>query len=446
MANIKRNAGKLGIANVISLALNFVSGILLTRILGAEGRGVLAKIEAGAGLLGQLTTLKSHMGVIYFIANEKIARQKIVTLALLIILSSLLLSWGIIIGLNHFGYSSIILPIGYDSDFFILYSLILFLLTQGRTIISGFLRGIKNFHEIYVNQLLIAGTKLLLFAGVFYAISLNSKQVDVQEGLLLHLSVVALAFASTVYFFLKNFNLKLDFSLPRETVLSPFFGFVGVSALALITGFLNLKLDIWLVEYFSGTENLGFYAVAVNLGALLLIFPSTIREVLMPYISSGNKEENLKNLAFFSRLNFTGIILVITFLIILAPYFIPFLYGKEFQQSVGPFQILILGIAFRGFAIVFSAYNYGSGAPKLNFYSNLIGLTSTICLGLFLIPKYGINGAAITSLASYAINAMVIFASVILVHKVSLAQFNFFLITGHDLAPIKKWIQDRLNS
>lgn len=52
MVNIKRNVGKLGIVNVISLVLNFVSGILLIRILGVEGWGVLVKIEVGVGLLG----------------------------------------------------------------------------------------------------------------------------------------------------------------------------------------------------------------------------------------------------------------------------------------------------------------------------------------------------------------------------------------------------------
>lgn len=432
--SIKKSAAKLGLANVLSIGLNFFSGVILTRILGEEGRGVLAKIEAGIGLLAQITTLKSHVGIIYFTANEKIAQRKLITIGISVIFTSLILSGSIIYILKLLGYSQLILPAGYTSNFFVLYALLLFLTTQGQILLSAFLRGIKNFQEVYVNQIFVSSSKLIIYVSIFCLALYFGRNISLSEGLIMHLGITLLALGSTIFFFLKNFKVKLDFNLPWKSVLAPFFGYVSISALSLIVNFLNLKLDIWLVEHYQGTSQLGFYAVAVNLCALISVLPNTFREVLLPYISDGARDDNVKNLIFFSRFTFTAVSLVALTLFLTSKFLIPFLYGSQFLNSVAPFNILLIGMIFNAVGVVFSAYNYGVGKPKLNLYANLVGLSLTIILGFVLIPRFGINGAAFSSAVAYFSSASLIIYSVLKSNQLPFR--NYFLLTQKDLQPI----------
>lgn len=433
--SIRKHSLYLGMSNVLSLGLNFLSGIFLTRLLGAEGRGVLSKLEAGAGLLAQLTTLKSHMGFIYFVANKKIDSRKLFGLAILTILGSLILSGIFLFILNQTGNGGLVLPIGYLNGFFVFYSLLLFLLTESQIIFSAFLRGVKSFRDVYISQIAVSVFRLVLFASVFFL--LGKSQIPVKSGILLHLVVLGASLITTLYFFKKTFKINPSFKLSNSGDVIPFFSFVSVSYLALLTNFLMKSIDIWIVEYYYSSVELGYYSVAVNLSLLLMVFPSTIREVFIPYLASSDQEENLKNLKFFSRVSFTGIFIIALVMFLLSDYLIPFLYGEEFTNSVHPFKYLVIAIVVASIGIIFSAYNYGTGIPKLNFYANAISLLVMIVLDLWLIPDYGIEGASIASLATYVTNSFLIFLTVFLKQKLPFT--NYLFVTWRDLQEIKRF-------
>ncbi|GAB4234868.1 MAG: hypothetical protein Tsb0034_08760 [Ekhidna sp.] len=197
------------------------------------------------------------------------------------------------------------------------------------------------------------------------------------------------------------------------------------------------SVSIWIVEYFQGSVELGYYAVGVNLSMLLMVLPSTIREVFIPYIASSDREENLKNLTFFSRVGFTLILLIATVIFLLSDHLIPFLYGAEFTSSIVPFKYLLAAIAMTSIGIIFSAYNYGTGSPKLNFYANVVSLVMILVLDFWLIPKYGITGAAIATLITYTFNSALIFFTVIFNQKLPIK--NYFFVSWEDIKKLRKF-------
>lgn len=433
--SIKKHSLYLGFTNVVTLGINFVGGIFLTRLLGPEGRGVLTKLEAGAGLLAQITTFKSHMGFVYFVANEKVDRRKLLGIGILIIAASLLLSCIILIGLTYSGYETLLLPIGYTNSFFAFYSLVIFILTESQIIFSAFLRGAKSFRDIYVNQIVVSCFRLLLFVSVFYW--LGKTTIELHLGIALQVTVLGMSLLTTLYFFKNTLGVKPDFRIDISNDLKPFFSFVSVSYLSLFTNFLMKSVSIWIVEYFQGSVELGYYAVGVNLSMLLMVLPSTIREVFIPYIASSDREENLKNLTFFSRVGFTLILLIATVIFLLSDHLIPFLYGAEFTSSIVPFKYLLAAIAMTSIGIIFSAYNYGTGSPKLNFYANVVSLVMILVLDFWLIPKYGITGAAIATLITYTFNSALIFFTVIFNQKLPIK--NYFFVSWEDIKKLRKF-------
>jgi len=83
-------------------------------------------------------------------------------------------------------------------------------------------------------------------------------------------------------------------------------------------------------------------------------------------------------------------------------FVVPALYGKAFIGAVLPLSILLPGVAFYGMAHITSAYFNGHiGKPIINTGLAAISLIINIVLNIILIPKIGVNGAALSSTIAY---------------------------------------------
>lgn len=440
--SLKKHVSLLFASSIINSILNFISGILLTRILGAEGRGILFKIDGSINLLSFFVTLKSSFTVTYFTAKKQIAIEKLIGLVIVILLLSILITLGLIAFLSVIDQDHLLLPADYQGTFFTLYLILLLILTQTELFSSAFLRGGKFFEKVFSLQITSSFIRLAILtlafsAGIFWGLNYTLKQ-----GLLLHLTVVFAIMLVSAFFYLRTFNEKPTFRFKFKNEVKPFFMYSITTSMSLFMNFMNKSADIWFVDYFVGTNELGYYAVAVNLSSLLLLLPATIRETLLPYVASGNFKDNIRHLSILSRVNFTFTFIVSIILYYISSFVIPFLYGDEFQHSVLPFQLLLIGILFNGWGILFSAYNYGTSKPNLNLYANMVGVLVTLALDILLIPRYGIVGAAIASSFAYFISAILIFGSVIVVQKIPMR--NYFIVQFGDAKLVKEYIVNRI--
>jgi len=439
--SIKKHATLIFTSSIVQSLMNFISGVLLTRIIGAEGRGVLQKIDASIGLLSFFTTLKAPIGLVFFTANKKIAIEKLLGMAILIISMSTIACIILFQLLLVIGGIGFLLPLHYHGLFFIIYLFALFIVTQSELFSSSFLTGGKYFEKFFQNQISSSIARLIILSVAFLTTLYLGISFSLKQGLLLHLFVVFILFLISFYFYISVYKIKPSFNISYKNDIKPFGTYSIISSLSLFMNFINKSADIWIVDYYSGTIQLGLYAVAVNLSSIIGSVPSIFRELLIPYFASGDQKKNLENLTFFSRINFTLLSILLVLLLFLSNYMIPVLYGVAFQESILPFQILLFGTLLNGSSILFSAYNYGTSKPKLNLYSNLIGVLITLILDFILIPKYGITGAAIASSIAYAISAIFIFCSIIIIQK--LPFHNYFFLDKNDIRTIKNYLIDR---
>jgi Na+-driven multidrug efflux pump len=84
--------------------------------------------------------------------------------------------------------------------------------------------------------------------------------------------------------------------------------------------------------------------------------------------------------------------------------------------------------------------------PQAALYAGLVSLPLTVGLNLFMIPRWGIQGAAIASDIAYAVNAAVILVLFVRVSKLPLPQILLF--NGSDFREsrdeLKSKVIDRL--
>jgi O-antigen/teichoic acid export membrane protein len=164
---------------------------------------------------------------------------------------------------------------------------------------------------------------------------------------------------------------------------------------------MNLRLDFVLLSVMAGPAVLGIYAVASKFAELVKVFSMALTYVLYPRFA----KERLEVASTMARKMLWPAGMVTTVAVVplwlLAGFIVPAIYGAKFEPAVLPARIILVALALDGVAGVVTGFLYGIGRPGLNSVAMGAGLVATVVLDLLLIPKFGAEGAAITSAIAY---------------------------------------------
>ncbi len=431
------------ISKIISLTLGFASSIFFIRLLGAEGKGHLSILEASSALIVLVSSLNLNVSIIQFVSKAKINKDKILGLSIIIFIFSIILSIIILTVLYLLESTMVILP---NSNIIVYAGLLLLMIIviELKEIFSSFLKGLKFFKDLYYSTLIYSIFRLFLFL-ILYVVHMNYNiNFSVIQLIFAHILCLIVLMLSTFVFFIREVKIVPSFKI-SFLELKPFLRYSSVGLVVILISFLGRKSDIWIISYLLDTRELGYYAVAVTLGDLVLQIPMTLKNVLFPYLSSSKSSfERKKLLAMFSRFNATIILMIISFLIISSHILIPFMYGKEFVNSIVPFQIFIIGIGFIGFKEFFQIYNMSIEKQNVNIWSNMLGLFLLVSLNFILIPLYGIKGASLAAMLSFAVSTIFIYYR--MTYLKILPHQNYFFITLSDFKKIMIFLKSRIKS
>ena len=201
-------------------------------------------------------------------------------------------------------------------------------------------------------------------------------------------------------------RVRLRFRWTRDLVRRAVsFGLQG--HLAGVVKFLNLRLDLLLVNIFLGPAHVGYYAISVMVAEKIWYIPDVLSIALHPRVAHGGDEQANRDTSMVSRQ---------TILIVSAPCIIILLFGKPlvgllysdlFIPAVTPLLILLPGILASSLSRVISSDLMARGYPRVVLWAGLTGLIVNIGLNVILIPRMGIAGAALASSVSYSLDALV---------------------------------------
>tara|TARA_Y100000034_G_scaffold45936_1_gene56472 strand:+ start:858 stop:2390 length:1533 start_codon:yes stop_codon:yes gene_type:complete len=173
------------------------------------------------------------------------------------------------------------------------------------------------------------------------------------------------------------------------------------------------NIDSFVIGYFNGTFDVGIYNAAIPIAWLIVFFPSLFIRLFSPLI---NKEFSRKNLGLVSELSKQIVkwILIVNLpffiLMILFPgVFINILFGSEYLGAENSLRFLATAYLFSSITIISHNLISMTGKSKIILTNIVIASFLNLILNLFLVPVYGISGAAFATMISQIILTFIFF-------------------------------------
>lgn len=175
------------------------------------------------------------------------------------------------------------------------------------------------------------------------------------------------------------------------------------------------QADTVLIGHFMNTEDVGIYRVVLQFTGLATFSSYAIRTTLWPKISQWGKtneihlvEESLSRAISYSLLLavpvFVGGVLIGDRLLDL--FYGAEFYGADFSRGYYTLIILLAVQVVNVFQYFFTMYLDALNHPQDSFKVTAVGVGANILLDILLIPLVGISGAAIATLVTMALNAL----------------------------------------
>ncbi len=175
-----------------------------------------------------------------------------------------------------------------------------------------------------------------------------------------------------------------------------------------------MKIDQVMIKKMMSSQDVGFYAAAVKISEAWYFFPMVISASLFPAIVNSKM---ISESLYLNRIQKLYDLLAATAISIAIPttvfsnLIIYILFGKDFEPASTVLTIYIWAGVGTFLGVASSQYLINENLTKLSFYRTLIGMVVNVLLNIYLIPRYGINGAAFATLVSYNLAAFSIFIS-----------------------------------
>ncbi|MCE5250705.1 oligosaccharide flippase family protein [bacterium] len=171
--------------------------------------------------------------------------------------------------------------------------------------------------------------------------------------------------------------------------------------------------DNYLIEYFLGTDQVGFYAPVYTLGMVgIMVFVNSFRLAWQPFFISVKDNPDVKVL--FSKIaTYYAVFIAIVFLgMTLFREEIFFLYtsGKQPTPLSNIIPFVALAYVLYGFYFIMLAGVFIREKTKYLPIAPITGAVLNIGLNIVFIPRFGIIGAAYTTIFAYLVMVVILFA------------------------------------
>lgn len=400
---IGKTSSAVFLSNGMGLFLAFFNSIFLTRTLGVTGRGEFAMFSASYGLLSLLLGLGLDTSIRYHLARGAVARDRVLPSLVLFVAIVGVTVFGLA-HLNHtFFTNELFLPASKQT---VRFEVLLAGVVCSNLLYSGIaavLAGSQRFSVLNAASVALPAVSVLVFGTMLWLKSDQFPRIGSDQvfGAFLVLQLFNAAALGVVA--CRMLGIGWTWSLLEPDAFLTMIRYAAITYVANLSQFLNYQLDIWIVQYFERSAALGLYSLAGNLAAMFALLPRAVSTVLLPVMASPGSDVSLAQAARVARILMMLNIFVALPVALAAPWWLPFLYGADFSASAWPFTILLVGCAPFALCVVQAGVLAGINRVDVNMKASTLGLAVTLILDFTLIPKYGINGAAVASSASYLV-------------------------------------------
>jgi O-antigen/teichoic acid export membrane protein len=380
---------------ILNIALAFALTILLTRLMKAEGYGMLSLFIANIAILNLVTSFGADSGITYQSASVQLLPGKINTIIIAIVFFQLIF---VLLAelIFHAATGHYWL---YNSCWWLGLVYIFIVSVQEKY------TALFNGHHLYsaVNKIILFCNlvMVLVFAWFYFGAEKFSAGFYIQLFIGLSLLQVLLP----VVLFYTITKQKPSFLPLKKNDLKLFFSYSVITLITNCIQFLAYRVDYWFVDYYHKKEQLGIYVLAVKLAQLFWILPVLFASIIFPMVAKHKINYDDGRMLSLLRVMNVFNLLAGALAFALMPLIIPLVFGKDYSSSVQPFLYLLPGVILFCIATIMAAYFAGRNRLKVNLYGSVICFCVIIVLDIWLIPERGIIGAALASCIGYGLTA-----------------------------------------
>ena len=173
-------------------------------------------------------------------------------------------------------------------------------------------------------------------------------------------------------------------------------------------------LDRFLIASFLSLGAVTLYTVPYEAMTRLRIIPSSLASTLYPALSERGREEEMTNLQGLYEGSVRYLLLAllpcVAFLLVLSPDILTLWMGGQFaKEASGVLQILAVGAFVNALTYVPYTALQALGRPDLTGKFHLLEVPVYVGICIFLIPRWGIAGAALASTLRFVLDAALLF-------------------------------------
>lgn len=381
------------IVQVANTGVNFAYSLVIVRHLGAPAYGDYSIFYNAIAFSTLLLGFNLPSIIIFFIANKKLDAWKLLLTSLTVILLASILLLAMLVFSDELHLSRHIFPGAENKGLWIFFFVAMFLLLQVNQALQAYLNALRVFIPIAVFSML-CNIGLLVFWALIAAgfLHITAAPFDIIWWAAIGMNLVVLVYSAVLA--IKKTALPLQWKLAGWQELRMIAGFAAIVYVCNTLQFLNYRMDIWFVNYYQGNADSGVYSLSLSLSQLVWVLPNAISGILLNYFSVRHRRYSILTALNYGRLCFYSSLLTTGLLSLIYYTAIPYFYGEAFRQSFTLCMILFAGVIPFSLSIILANLNSGIGFVRLNLYATVFTFVLGAVLDWFMIPSYGIIGAA----------------------------------------------------
>lgn len=358
-----------------------------TRVMTTYDFGASDLINSTVGLLMPVLTLRIADGVLRFAMSRDVDNRQVFSFGLKVIL----VGCGILLL-----FLPVWMNIGVIKDYLLLFYLI-YITSSLHNYFNQFARAINKIKLVGICG--IVGTVVVVISNIVLLIvfRLGVEGYLISFILSNFICSVILFIGGGMYKFLTTMNCEKPL---RKEMLLYSIPFVPNS----LSWWLNDAANRYIITTFCGVSEVGLFAVATRIPAILVTFQGVFYQAWQ--LSAISEYEKKDTVEFFSKMYriynlvmLLGCSVLITIIKVLAII----LFSGEFYTAWRYIPFLLISVVFGALSGFLGSFYSASKQTQMLFVTTLAGGIVSVGINFLLVPYWGPMGASVTSVVAYAL-------------------------------------------
>ena len=368
----------------LNLALIFIN----SKVLGREGIGLVGVLYTSANLVAIFNSILCGNTIVYFMNRYNLRYVFFPAYGWAFAGST------VACALLYFFH---ILPEGYIIAVFCL-SVLISLVSANSMMLLGKDR-VSDFNLMFILQGVLL---FLLLVGLYFVVGYKDIKGYLTGLFCAYISAWLYSFIRLIPFLSKKNNNPAAKSF--TTVLKEMYVYGIWSSLDNLAEGLTTRLNYYLIQHTGGYGQVGLLDSGTKISESVWHISNSVSYIEYNRVSKTTDRQEQKRVTLqLFKLTYCALLIVMALICCIPErVYTDYLLTPEFAGIRKVIIGLSCGVVALGSNRILSHYFIGSGAIKYSAYCSFIGLAFLLVAGVFLIPAYGVFGAAVTSSIAYS--------------------------------------------